>query len=130
MVGSEKSHFYLGSAEERFPPPTTLQKTAHISAFSQYEEMYEKALSDPESFWSDILTREAKFHFATPHAKGKFLEYNFDVKRGDIFIRWMAGAKLNVCYNVLDRQVNEQGIGDKVAFYWEGNALDDSYQIT
>lgn len=30
----------------------------------------------------------------------------------------MEGASTNICYNVLDRNVHERKLGDKVAFYW------------
>lgn len=30
----------------------------------------------------------------------------------------MAGASTNICYNLLDRNVHEKKLGDKVAFYW------------
>uniref|UniRef100_A0A8C0UFY9 Acetyl-coenzyme A synthetase n=1 Tax=Cyanistes caeruleus TaxID=156563 RepID=A0A8C0UFY9_CYACU len=59
-----------------------------------------------------------------------FLKYNFDVTKGKIFIEWMKGATTNICYNLLDRNVNEKKLGDKVAFYWEGNEPGDSTKIT
>jgi acetyl-CoA synthetase len=36
--------------------------------------------------------------------------------------QWFKGGITNICYNCLDRNV-EAGLGDKVAFYWEGNEL-------
>ncbi len=50
--------------------------------------------------------------------------YNFDVRNGPIKIEWFVGAKTNVCYNAVDRHV-ENGKGDQVAFYWEGNDVDE-----
>ncbi|KFV62743.1 Acetyl-coenzyme A synthetase, cytoplasmic, partial [Dryobates pubescens] len=47
-----------------------------------------------------------------------------------IFIEWMKGATTNICYNLLDRNVNEKQLGDKIAFYWEGNEPGDSAKIT
>ncbi|KFW63428.1 Acetyl-coenzyme A synthetase, cytoplasmic, partial [Pygoscelis adeliae] len=47
-----------------------------------------------------------------------------------IFIEWMKGATTNICYNLLDRNVNEKKLGDKIAFYWEGNEPGDSVKIT
>uniref|UniRef100_A0A8C0E8I7 Acetyl-coenzyme A synthetase n=1 Tax=Bubo bubo TaxID=30461 RepID=A0A8C0E8I7_BUBBB len=61
---------------------------------------------------------------------GPFLKYNFDVTKGKIFIEWMKGATTNICYNLLDRNVNEKKLGDKIAFYWEGNEPGDSAKIT
>lgn len=30
----------------------------------------------------------------------------------------MEGASTNICYNLLDRNVLDRKLGDKVAFYW------------
>lgn len=65
-------------------------------------------------FWGDI----AKDFFWKTKYTGKFLDYNFDVTRGEIYIKCMEGATTNICYNVLDRNVHERKLGDKVAFYW------------
>ena len=43
--------------------------------------------------------------------------------------RWFLGGKLNVCYNCVDRHV-EQGRGDKVAYFWEGEPAGDRRSIT
>jgi acetyl-CoA synthetase len=39
-----------------------------------------------------------------------------------LLLQWFKGGITNICYNCLDRNV-EAGLGDKVAFYWEGNEL-------
>lgn len=65
-------------------------------------------------FWGDIAK---EFYWKRQHT-GPFLKYNFDVTKGKIFIEWMKGATTNICYNLLDRNVNEKKLGDKVAFYW------------
>ncbi len=39
------------------------------------------------------------------------------------FAKWFVGGKLNVAYNCLDRHV-ENGYGDKIAYYWEGEPGD------
>ena len=40
----------------------------------------------------------------------------------------MKGAKLNICYNTLDRHLEKRA--QQVAFYWEGNDPKDGGQIT
>jgi acetyl-CoA synthetase len=45
------------------------------------------------------------------------------------YARWYGGGKLNVTYNCLDRHV-EAGGGDRVAFYFEGEPVDDREPIT
>jgi acetyl-CoA synthetase len=39
------------------------------------------------------------------------------------YAKWYLGGKLNVCFNCVDRHV-EAGIGDRIAFYWEGEPGD------
>jgi acetyl-CoA synthetase len=45
------------------------------------------------------------------------------------YARWYGGGKLNVTYNCLDRHV-EAGRGEKVAFHFEGEPVDDRAPIT
>ena len=40
------------------------------------------------------------------------------------YAKWFLGGKTNVTYNCVDRHV-EAGLGDKVAYYWEGEPVDD-----
>nr|XP_025037230.1 acetyl-coenzyme A synthetase, cytoplasmic [Pelodiscus sinensis] len=77
-------------------------------------------------FWGDI----AKEFYWRTQPSGSFLKYNFDVTKGPIFIEWMKGATTNICYNLLDRNVNEKKLGDKIAFYWEGNEPGDSTVVS
>src|SRR5919108_2436216 len=45
------------------------------------------------------------------------------------YAKWFLGGKLNLCFNCVDRHV-EGGLGDKVAFYWEGEPEDERREIT
>uniref|UniRef100_A0A672IY32 Acetyl-coenzyme A synthetase n=1 Tax=Salarias fasciatus TaxID=181472 RepID=A0A672IY32_SALFA len=78
------------------------------------------------AFWKDIAD---EFFWKKP-ATGPMLQYNFDVTKGSIYVKCMEGAKTNMCYNVLDRHVREGNLGDKVAYYWEGNSPDRHETIT
>ena len=55
--------------------------------------------------------------------------FNFDVRKGPVKIEWFVGAETNLSYNCLDRHV-EEGHGDRIAFYWEGNDLGEDCKIT
>lgn len=57
------------------------------------------------------------------------IRYNFDVRKGPVKIEWFVGAETNLTYNALDRHV-EAGHGDRVAFYWEGNDLNEQSVTT
>uniref|UniRef100_A0A8C1VPM7 Acetyl-coenzyme A synthetase n=1 Tax=Cyprinus carpio TaxID=7962 RepID=A0A8C1VPM7_CYPCA len=72
----------------------------------------------------------AKDFFWKTKYTGKFLDYNFDVTKGEVFVKCMEGATTNICHNVLDRNVHERKLGDKVAFYWEGNEPGDEKTVT
>jgi acetyl-CoA synthetase len=45
------------------------------------------------------------------------------------YAKWFLGGKLNVSWNCLDKHV-EQGRGDKVAYYWEGEPEGDRRELT
>uniref|UniRef100_A0A8C5D402 Acetyl-coenzyme A synthetase n=1 Tax=Gouania willdenowi TaxID=441366 RepID=A0A8C5D402_GOUWI len=77
-------------------------------------------------FWGDVAK---DFFWKTRHS-GRFLDYNFDVTKGRIFIKCMEGATTNICYNLLDRNVHDRKLGDKVAFFWSGNDPGDELTVT
>jgi acetyl-CoA synthetase len=99
--------------ETLFQPPSSLQAEAHVKSLQEYKQLYDESVNDPESFWRRVYDQ---FYWKSGPT-GPFFEYNIDVRKGPISIKWMAGARTNICYNVLDRNV-EKGLGDKIAFYW------------
>ncbi|XP_054465914.1 acetyl-coenzyme A synthetase, cytoplasmic-like isoform X3 [Anoplopoma fimbria] len=112
--------------EDVFHGSEDLKKEAHIPSFDRYKELYLKSIEHPDEFWGDIAK---DFFWKTKHS-GQFLDYNFDVTKGEIFVKFMEGASTNICYNLLDRNVHERKLGDKVAFYWEGNEPGDELTVT
>jgi acetyl-CoA synthetase len=101
--------------ETVFQPPESLQQNAHCRSMEQYKAMYEQSIDDPASFWTQITS---EFTWKVKPQLENFVQYNFDTSKGKVFIKWMEGAVTNICYNMLDRNVYERGLGDKVAFYW------------
>ncbi|XP_067904481.1 acetyl-coenzyme A synthetase, cytoplasmic isoform X2 [Heterodontus francisci] len=99
---------------------------AYVPNFQKYKDLYLQSIQNPEEFWGKIAK---EYYWKCPRT-GRFLDYNFDHTKGKIYIKWMEGATTNICYNVLDRNVNEKKQGDKIAFYWEGNEPGDCMQIT
>ncbi|CAB1329468.1 unnamed protein product [Coregonus sp. 'balchen'] len=112
--------------EDVFHAGGDLKKNAHVPNFENYKELYQKSIENPDEFWGDIAK---EFYWKSTHT-GQFLDYNFDVTKGEIYIKCMEGATTNICYNVLDRNVHERKLGDKVAFYWEGNEPGDVMTVT
>uniref|UniRef100_A0A8D0L1Q7 Acetyl-coenzyme A synthetase n=1 Tax=Sphenodon punctatus TaxID=8508 RepID=A0A8D0L1Q7_SPHPU len=106
--------------------PPDLVKEAHVSSLAKYQELYRLSVEEPHEFWGDIAK---DFYWRNQHS-GPFLQYNFDVTKGKIFVEWMKGATTNICYNLLDRNVNEKRLGDKIAYYWERNEPGDTMKIT
>ncbi|VVC86221.1 unnamed protein product [Leptidea sinapis] len=109
-----------------YHPSSHVVEKSRLSSFNKYKEMHKKSLEQPEEFWSEIAK---DFYWMTPHEPGKFLSYNFDINKGDIFVKWMEGAKTNITINILDRKVRD-GFGDRIAYYWEGNHPEDYSRIT
>lgn len=111
-----------------FHPSETFSSNAHVKSLEEYKSNYKKSVEDPEDFWKDIVK---EFYFERQQPVGsKFFDYNFDIRNGPIFIKLLDGAKTNICYNALDRNIETKGIKDNIAFYWEGNDPKNSGHIT
>jgi acetyl-CoA synthetase len=70
--------------------------------------IYERAAADPEGFWAEQA-----------EALDWFERWDTVMEWNPPWVKWFLGGKLNVSHNCLDRHV-ENGGGDKVAYYWEG----------
>ncbi|WP_420606992.1 acetate--CoA ligase [Novosphingopyxis sp.] len=82
----------------------------HCTA-DDYDRLYATSLADPDGFWREQAARID--WFAEPDAIG---DWSFD----PIDIRWYAGARLNLCYNCVDRHVDD-GLGNRTALIWEAD---------
>ncbi len=107
-------------AEETvYPVPAEVADHAHLSE-ADYQAMYQRSVEDPEGFWAEQA--EA---FVTWFRKwDRVLEW--DYHKADI--RWFEGAQLNVCYNCVDRHLENRG--DQVAIIWEGDDPGEDQHIT
>ncbi len=88
----------------RFPPPPEFAAQANAGP-----DVYER---DFEELWRTEAGRldwfepwQTLYEWEPPYAK------------------WYLGGKLNVCFNCVDRHV-EAGLGDRVAYHWEGEPGD------
>ena len=107
-------------ADPVFYPDQTFSDRALIGSLDQYRDLYEKSMSDPDTFWSEVADR------ITWYKKWDTVR-EFDFVKGNI--KWFDGAKLNVSYNCLDRHV-EAGHGDQTAIIWEGNNPEEDQKFT
>ncbi|XP_063934722.1 acetyl-coenzyme A synthetase, cytoplasmic-like [Zophobas morio] len=96
-------------------PFRLLNRKAHINSIESYRAMHTRSIKDPEKFWGEVASE-----FYWNISWKRVLSYNFNVRNGPIFIKWFEGGKTNICYNALDRHIQE-GKGERVVFYFEGN---------
>lgn len=97
-----KVHFDLNvlPAEDIFEPPAPLLAGAHVRGLPNYYELYKESINNPDRFWKTVASQ---LYFETDSDRG--LEYNFDHRKGDVFIRFMSGARSNIAYNCLERNI-------------------------
>ena len=86
-----------------------------------YEKMYRRSVEDNEGFWAEQAKR---IDWIKPFTKVKDVSYAKD----DLHIRWFYDGTLNVCYNCVDRHLDEHG--DEVAIIWEGDDPSVDSKIT
>ncbi len=103
-----------------FTPTADFSNQAHIKNMDQYRDVYEKSITNPDTFWADIAER------ITWYKKWDKVS-DFDFTKAEI--KWFEGGKLNVSYNCLDRHV-EAGKGDRTALIWEGNNPEEDKHFT
>ncbi|MGO9422793.1 propionyl-CoA synthetase [Roseiarcus sp.] len=75
---------------------------------SGYRQTYDQWLADPQAFWAEAA-REISWIKAP--------ERIFDPEAG-VYGRWFPDARVNACYNAIDRHV-EGGRGDQAAIYYD-----------
>src|SRR5437763_1214489 len=97
--------------ERRYPPSEDFARQANAQP-----DIYER---DWQEFWET----EGRERIAWFEPFDKLLEWDLP------YAQWYLGGKLNVCFNCVDRHV-EAGNGAKVAYYWEGEPVDDRREIT
>ncbi|KAK7578250.1 hypothetical protein V9T40_010455 [Parthenolecanium corni] len=112
--------------DDVYEPKPHVSENAYVRSMIEYRKLYRKSIENPVDFWSDIAKQ---FHWETPIDRQKFWSYNFDTSKGPVYVKWLEGATTNICYNLLDRNIR-LGLGDKIAFYWEGNDPEDYSRLT
>ncbi len=110
--------------KEVYPVPEKIKKMAYISGREAYDKIWKRSIDDPDGFWSEI----AKEYVEWFKPFDKVMDYNFDIKKGDIYVKFFEGGKLNVSYNCLDKQLKTRA--NKVAIQFEGNEPGEDRALT
>jgi len=92
-----------------FPPPAAFK----ADALDTGTDLYDEAREDDEGFWA----RQAAALLDWSKRWDTILDWQ------PPFARWFVGGELNVSHNCLDRHV-AAGLGDRVAYHWEGEPGD------
>jgi acetyl-CoA synthetase len=108
---SERTIDTLLLEERRYPPSGEFASQANAKP-----EIYERGLDE---FWES--EGRARVSWFEPFSS--LLEWE------PPYAKWYLGGKLNVCFNCVDRHV-DAGLGDRVAYFWEGEPDDDRREIT
>ncbi len=95
----------LLAEERRFPPDPSFAAQANAKP-----DIYGL---DPDAFWEAEGRKRVSW----------FEDFQTLSKWELPYAKWYLGGKLNVAYNCVDRHV-EAGVGDRVAYHWEGEPGD------
>jgi len=104
----------------KYEPTEETKNQAHIGSFDEYKKMYDYSIEQPEAFWAEQAERISWF---------KKWNNVWDWDFNSANVKWFEGAKLNACYNCVDRHVID-GHGEKTALIWEGNNPNESQTYT
>ncbi len=85
----------------------------------RFDEVYQRSLRDPEGFWGEAAE---DIHW------DKRWDQVLD-RSNPPFYRWFAGARVNTCYNALDRHV-EGGRADQLALVYDSPVTDTVKRFT
>ena len=84
-----------------------------------YANLYERSLNDPEGFWSEV---------AADISWDTLWDEVVDLSKPN-FPRWFAGAKLNTCFNALDRHV-AAGRAEQTALIYDSPVTETVREIS
>uniref|UniRef100_A0A915Q709 Acetyl-coenzyme A synthetase n=1 Tax=Setaria digitata TaxID=48799 RepID=A0A915Q709_9BILA len=101
----------VGEDEEWFVPPAPILAGAHVRGIDSYREMYSNSINNADEFWKTVAK---ELYFEKESKKG--LEWNFDCRKGDVYVHFMEGAQTNIAYNCLERNINKGNLAVKSEF--------------
>ena len=105
----------------RVYPVSSDAKARALLDESAYDKLYARSVNDNEGFWAEQAKR---VDWIKPFSKVKDVSF----ARDDLHIRWYYDGTLNVCYNCVDRHLENKA--DDVAIIWEGDDPTRDLKIT
>ncbi len=107
------------SQDHIYPVPESLKSQTFIDE-ATYRSMYQRSIDDSDNFWAsqaeEFLDWIEPWHTVCTS----------NLSNGEV--SWFSGARLNVCYNCVDRHLPSRA--DQVAIIWEGDEPDQQSHIT
>jgi len=97
-----------GESRDLIPPRNFADRQPNIPTLEEYQRLYRLSLDEPERFWADRAT-ELLTWFHPWHTV-------FDSDYEETDMGWFLGGRLNVCFNCVDRHLDERG--DQTAIVW------------
>lgn len=89
-----------------------------IDSAESYSTAYNRSVSDPEGFWSEIAKT-----FLWKKKWEEVLNWNFNEPK----VEWFKGGKLNITENCIDRHLGT--LGNKPAIIWEPNDPEEHHRV-
>ena len=96
-----------------FFPSSEFSQNAHIKSLEDYQQLYQKAKSDPQAFWAELAEQELHW----------FQKWDTVLDWQAPFAKWFVNGKMNISYNCLDRHLTTWR-KNKAALIWEGEPGD------
>ncbi|NXA14791.1 ACSS3 synthetase, partial [Sapayoa aenigma] len=101
------------------PSPPPGGRAASSRALGEYEEVFRSSLAEPEKVWG-AAAEEIRWY--KPWVR--------TLERGSPeSASWFVGGELNICYNAVDRHV-ENGRGDQIAIIYDSPVTNTKEKIT
>jgi acetyl-CoA synthetase len=83
------------SESKIYAPSPEFATQTNVKGMEGYRELYDRAKRAPETFWTELASRELTWF----RPFGQTLEWE------PPYAKWFAGGKINACYNCVDRHL-------------------------
>ncbi|PXF47592.1 Acetyl-coenzyme A synthetase, cytoplasmic [Gracilariopsis chorda] len=104
------------------PVPAVALASPYVPDLDTYTTLYERSITDPDSFWRDIAKSFVWKDNPGNESNEPVLNYSFTPGSAPgVNVSFLPNRKTNICYNAIDRWVEDPVKADAVAFYCEGN---------